>query len=170
MPIFTYKELYTELAMPRLRSMFTQVKPESPLSVSRDDIPGKINLYKIYMDLVIDDPSEVTFAESVFGDIIYWNRLTTDKWFAPYIDEWRFAASEKRKSLAFKAIMSEVKSNGKSSFTAAKYLIEEPWLSGSTASEKKQIAKAKEASTSKAYHAVEFAKDIERLKEEGVLN
>jgi hypothetical protein len=79
------------------------------------------------------------------------------------------AATEKRKSVAFTAIIKEVRESGKSAFTAAKYLIEEPWLVGATATEKKEIAKNRRLSAEKAYSSTAFQEDMTRLREEGIL-
>lgn len=171
MPLFSYDDLYNESNNnPKTRILFCQQNSSGPLSVYRKDVEGKINLYKIYMDLCVDDPSEVNFAENVFGDIVYWKEhLSQDKWFIKHLEEWRMASAEKRKSMAFKAVIAEVKENGKSAFTAAKYLIEEPWLVGATATEKKEIAKTRRMTAEKAYSATAFQDDIERLKEIGVM-
>jgi hypothetical protein len=170
MPLFTPTDLYTPNNLPRTRSLICEFEKDGPITINRFGREGKINLYELFVSLTVDDPTEVSFAEEVFGDVLYWKALSEDKLFAPKLDEWRYAVAEKRKKLAFKTIVEEAKGGGKSSFTAAKYLIEEPWLTGNTASEKKAVAKAKEASSSKAYHATEFAKDLERLKEEGLYN
>lgn len=170
MPLFSPSDLYTTQNLPIMRALFVEYNGTGPLTTNRFGREGKINLYELFVSLTLEDPSEVAFAEEVFGDILYWKSLSEDKWFAPKLDEWRFAVAEKRKRLAFKTIVEEAKGGGKSSFTAAKYLIEEPWITGTTASDKKAIARAKEASTSKAYYATEVAKDLERLKEEGLYN
>ena len=172
MPIFKHEDLYNVgNNNPRTRILFCQCNESGPLTVSRKVSTGKICLFDLYMEFVVEDPSEVRFAEQVFGDIVYWKEhLSKDKWFAPHLEEWRMAAAEKRKSMAFTAIIKEVKEAGKSAFTAAKYLIEEPWLVGASATEKKEIAKTRRATAEKAYTATAFQDDLQRLKEEGVLN
>lgn len=171
MPLFTYEDLYVEVNnLPKTRSLFCQYDKNGLLSVSRKDIPGKVNLYKLYIDFCVDDPSEVKFAEEVFGDIVWWvGSMSQDTWFKKHLDEWRMAAAEKRKSLAFKAIIKEVKEGGKSAFTASKYLIEEPWLTGASASEKKEIAKKRRATAENAFLDSAFKDDIARLKDEGII-
>ena len=170
MPLFSYEDLYSESNnLPKTRGLFHEVNKDGPLSVSRREVPGKIKLYDIYMDHCVNDPSEVSFAEAVFGDLIYWKALTEDKWFIKHLTDWRMAATEKRKSVAFTAIIKEVRESGKSAFTAAKYLIEEPWLVGATATEKKEIAKNRRISAEKAYSSTAFQEDMTRLREEGIL-
>ena len=170
MPLFSSEDLYTHNNIPRLRSMFCQMNPDGPMTTNRFGTPGKINLYELFISLTVDDPTEVAFAEQVFGDVLYWKSLSEDTWFAPRLAEWRFVVAEKRKQSAFKTIVEEAKGGGKSSFTAAKYLIEEPWMVGATATEKKEIAKTRRATTEKAYTATAFQEDLNRLREEGVLN
>lgn len=172
MPLFSYDDLYIESNnLPRTRALICQYKSDAPLSIYRKDVSGKVNLYNLYMQFAVDDPSEVSFAENVFGDIVYWKEhMSQDLWFKKHLEIWRMAAAEKRKSLAFANIIKEVKNNGKSSFSASRYLIEEPWLVGATAGEKKEIAKTRRASTERAFASKEFQMDIDRLKQEGILN
>ncbi len=88
---------------------------------------GYIDLKSIFVSLVADDPTEVTFAEAVFSDVGYWLRVRDNKNMQPFLSKWREEAEVVRKSKAFQALVSEVKNDGKNSFSAAKYLIEEPW-------------------------------------------
>ena len=62
-----------------------------------------------------------------------------------------------------------MKTNGKSSFTAAKYLIEEPWKTGN-AMERKRNKKLVSESAEEAFSDSTIQSDLKRLKEEGVLN
>jgi len=117
----------------------------------------------------VDDPSEVTFAEEVFGDLFFWQSLTEASFFKKHIEEWRLLASTVRKKEAFKAIINEVKTNGKSSFTAAKYLIEEPWKTGN-AMERKRNKKLIADSAEAAFSDSTIQSDLKRLKEEGIIN
>jgi len=170
MPIFSYSDLYNEKNVPRTREVFCEFSEAGVLTHNRDGKEGKISLYKLYISLAVDDPSEVTFAEEVFGDLPYWFSLQEAPWFKKHIEEWRLVAAEKRKCQAFKAIINEVKSNGKSAFTAAKYLIEEPWRNGNSVAEKKRIKREIEETTNSAYHSKAIKSDIERLQEEGLIN
>ena len=170
MSIFTYKDLYNSRNNMLLREIFSEYNPETGLlTYDKNGKEGKVCLFKLYMAHSVDDPSEVTFAEEVFGDLYFWQCLTESTWFQRHIQEWRYLASVKRKQLAFKAVINEVKTNGKSSFTAAKYLIEEPWKTGN-AMERKRNKKLVSESAEEAFSDSTIQSDLKRLKEEGVIN
>jgi hypothetical protein len=101
---------------------------------------------------------------------VFWTKLKATSWFKPYYEEWADVAREKRKQLAFQAIMQEVKTSGKSSFSAAKYLIEEPWRNGGSVYEKRKIKESIATTATKAYTNSAVQKDLERLKSEGLLS
>jgi len=170
LPIFTYADLYNDKNVARTKEIFCEHSDKGILTYGIDEKPGKINLRKLYMNFCVEDPSEVKFAENVFGDLTFWNKLANSIFFKDVIEEWRFVATEKRKCLAFEAIIDEVKSKGKSSFTAAKYLIEEPWLKGATATEKKLLNRRVEETARAAFNSKHISEDLERLKQEGIIN
>lgn len=158
-------QLWNSNGVPKTRSLFSETciqgdVPLMTLNGGRADLPC---LRDFYVPLVAADPSEYTFAEAVFGDVRFWLALKKVKWIQSYLDEWNQMADIKRKSDAFVAMIDEIKSNGRSRFTAAKYLIEEPWKDKRNPEVK---AKSKE-STEKA--AEFWEEDIERLKELGQL-
>lgn len=169
MAILTYKDLYNSRNNMLLREIFCEHNSEAMLTFDKNGKEGKINLFKLYMAHSVDDPSEVTFAEEVFGDLFFWQCLTEASFFKRHIEEWRFLASTVRKKEAFKAIINEVKTNGKSSFTAAKYLIEEPWKTGN-AMERKRNKKLVADSAEAAFSDSTIQSDLKRLKEEGIIN
>ena len=167
MPLFTRDQLYCR-GRPSVKAIFSETPPHTgPLTYSREDKTGKLSLYKLYM-IYFEDPSEVGFAEEVFGDIHFWKALTESTSFKYELEEWRWEASEKRKHMAFKAIVQEAK-GGKSAFTAAKFLIDEPWIKGRTLQERKKISKRQEEASSKAYQTISVSEDFKRLKEQGIL-
>lgn len=135
--------------------------PVMGLQYSKNHLPSLRELYVLY---VVDDPSEATFAEEVFGDVFYWTKLREAPFLQDYLKQWDVVVQVKRKQKAFKAVVSEVEDGGRSALTAAKYLIEEGWRQDKT----KKAVKAKVDSTSK--EAANFFKDdVERLKEDGLL-
>ncbi len=169
MAIFQSKDLYNKQNNMLLREVFCEHNPEAILTVDKNGKEGKICLFNLYMAHSVDDPSEVTFAEEVFGDLYFWQSLTESVWFRKHIDEWRHLAATKRKQTAFKTIIKEVKENGRSAFTAAKYLIEEPWKFG-PATERKKIKKQISDSAEAAFKDSTVQADLARLKEEGMIN
>lgn len=130
----------------------------------RGNIEGYPCLRDYYVPLVAKDPSESTFVDVVFGDLRYWLRLKKSKFMAEFLEEWGEMADIERKKLAFAAVINEVENNGRSAFTAAKYLIEEPWKD-------KRNPKVKETNkkTTKAARN-EWDDDVKRLEEQGLLN
>ncbi len=167
MAMLSREDIYTVNNVPRSISLFLETckqgidKPIFTLSPIRTDY---INFHNLFIKLVVDDPSEATLAEEVFGNLDYWVRLNESRILRPYFDKLRHLADIERKRIAFNAIMKEVKEEGRSSFTAAKYLIEEPWK------DKKdpKVKRESKDTTNKAYNLVE--NDVERLKGEGLLN
>lgn len=162
MALFTKEQLWAANGLPKTNCLFQETKrpgdiPLMSLTGWNDDLPC---LRTYYVNLTVDDPSEATFAEEIFGDIRYWFKLREAKFMPQYLSEWREEADIKRKQKAFKAVLKEVEENGRSAFSAAKYLIEEPWK-GKSQEVKKTVRKtAKQALTV-------YDEDLSRLKEEG---
>lgn len=168
MPIFTKDDLYNKSNNMLIRNIFCEWNPDGLLTLDKNGKEGKVSLFKLYMAHCVDDPSEVTFAEEVFGDLFFWQNLSEANWFERDITEWRHLAATKRKQKAFKAIIEEVQTKGRSSFTAAKYLIEEPWKVGN-ATERKKIKKQISDSAEAALKDSSVQSDLRRLKEQGLI-
>ncbi|SRR6056297_88244 len=130
--------------------------PIFTVSFVRDDY---IPLGKLFVELTIDDPTETVFAETILGQVSYWKKMREANSLKPYVEEWREIADAKRKQLAFEALIQEVKNDGKSSVSAAKYLIEEPWKDKRDKKTREQVKKT----TQEAY--TQIADDIERVKD-----
>ena len=156
--------LWSTNNQPRTNAIFLETckQDEVPALTLEKEDTNLPCLKPLYLSLTVRDPTEVIFAETVFNDITYWLRLREAKFFQKYIEEWREVTDIKRKQLAFESIIKEVEEGGRSSFTAAKFLIDEPWK-----------PKTKEARTSKNKTTEEafsvFNDDLTRLKETGLL-
>jgi len=150
----------------RTKSLFVETNtyngfdPVLTLGSRNKDYPS---LRDYYISLVPEDPSEYSFAEAVFGDFMAWEKVRTASWFQPWYEEYQLTASAIMKSLAFKAIIQEAK-GGKSAFTAAKFLIDEPWKVKDATDKRKARAQTR-ASTKAAAESHDFQEDIKRLKE-----
>ena len=158
--------LVSSLNHKKTRALFeeTCLSTDTPvLSLRSNSKNGLPSLRDLFLDFVVDDPSEATLAEFVFGDVEHWHILCECNWFKPHLEEWRRICDTKRKARAFKAIISEVEEGGRSAFSAAKYLIEEPWKDKRDSKTKKQVKET----TDEARHAV--SEDLKRLREEGYL-
>lgn len=141
-PMFPKEMLLGSGGHMKTRSLFfeTCLPTDEPfLSLKPQKDNAAPSLRDIFITLVVDDPSEATFAETVFGDIRFWENLCNCRWMEPHLKEWRRIADAKRKSKAFKSIIKEIEEGGRSSFTAAKYLIEEPWKDKRKSEVKKEV-------------------------------
>lgn len=166
MALFTYEQLHSSLNHRMSKSLFQETCPPgvTPLmTLGRAPKGDLVVLRDIFIELVTEDPSEYTFAEYVFGDYAYWEKITQAKFIQPYLKEWRLVTDVKRKSKAFKSVIDEVEKGGRSSFTAAKFLIDEPWKD-------KRNPKAKEESRKTTEQAASpYKDDVERLRENGFI-
>ena len=165
MSILSREDLYTEHNVPKTASNIKELArdTDNPVFTLYPELEGYISLQKLFVSLTIDDPTEVNFAEEVFGDVGYWMILQKVAKLKPHIEKWREIAEMKRKQKAFKAIINEVEHEGKGKLQAAKFLIEEPWKN-------KRIKTTREASkktTERAFNSV--SDDYKRLREEGLL-
>lgn len=167
--MLTHDQMYNKVGAPQFLKLvleFNQLRPQWNLDDAVFTLKAKheglISLRKLFVAHVAEDPTEVSFALAVFDDVAYWTRVREYADFKPYVEKWRAEADIIRKSKAFKSILSEVKEGGRSSFSAAKYLIEEPWK-GRAKTTKENIKKT----TEKAFDLVRD--DLTRLKEEGFI-
>lgn len=131
--MLTREQMYNDMNNPAFQRLVVEFCYQSNRDTSkaiftmRPHKEGYISLRQIFVQHVAEDPSEASFAETVFGDVGYWLRVREQKEMKSWLPEWREEAEVIRKSNAFKAVIQEVKEEGKNSFAAAKYLIEEPW-------------------------------------------
>jgi hypothetical protein len=128
------KSLFFELCyMDPSRALFT-------LKEQDIEVRGQtfLSLQKLYISLVPNDPTEYEFAMTIFGSWDVWQDLNKSPLLKPSIARWRKEAEVKVKSEAIKAIAEEMRSNGRSSFGAAKLLLERGWLDKEAASQAKR--------------------------------
>lgn len=136
----------------RTKSLFYELSYADPthviLTLKDEDVDHNgrtyISIAKLYRSLVPQDPTEYTFAMVVFGNWHVWEVIREAPQLKPYIARWRREAEVKIKSEAIAAIATEMKEGGRSSFTAAKLLLERGWLEKDTASKAKQKLQEKE--------------------------
>ena len=170
MPILTHSDLYSGNGKAKTQDLFIEYNKESTLTLAKDNKDGAVSLYKLFVALTVDDPSEVQFAEEVFGDVGFWLKLQDSPILSSLVLDWRKVASQKRKQKAFAAILKEVEDNGRSAFTAAKYLIEEPWKEIGTVAQKKKARQDIAESADEAYKASSITEDVKRLRNAGLIN
>lgn len=161
--MFKREQLYAPNGVKKSTGLFVETcKPEdTPLFSLIQEREGLIWLKSLFIPMVTTDPSEGLFAETVFGDVGFWLNVSKATRLKPFFDDWRKEADVRRKMEAFKVLNEEVQTRGKFAYSAAKYLIEEPW--------KEQSVKGKKASSSKdttedAFSSVFSKQDTKNLK------
>lgn len=127
-----------------------------------------IPISRLFVDMIVDDPTEYEFSQAVFGDWAVWSQIRESTVLKPHLESWRQEADVKRKSLAFKSVVDEVRNGGRSAFTASKFLIDFAGLNV----EKKDLRKARQTAKENADEAFTndgYNDDVERLKSQGLL-
>lgn len=173
--LFEHDQLYNGVNRRITKSLFKEVAPWDrmhmvvmSLKSNSKDLPS---LRDMYLELCLDDPTETVFAEYVFGDLEFWYEIKSSSWFQPYYEEYQKTVTLKRKSQAFRFLAQEVREQGKGALQAAKYLIEEPWKTKTgTAKDKRKARQETQESAQQAFEESGVAEDIERLKEQGLIN
>ena len=156
---FFTKSLFYELSY---------IQPKHSVFTLKDqdiEFEGKplVSFPKLYLALVSGDPTEYEFSQVVFGSWEHWQAIAKSPFVKPYINKLRKEVEVKVKSEAIKAIAEEMKSNGRSSFSAAKLLLEKGWLDKDTASKAKQKLAAKEQQEQDKEALALLSEDAERL-------
>ena len=103
-----------------------------------------LSLQKLYLQMAPADPTEYEFALTVFGSWDIWQKVSNASGVKIHILRWRKEVEVKVKSEAIKAIAEEMKTKGRSSFSAAKLLLDKGWLDKEAATVAKNKLKAKE--------------------------
>ena len=162
------KSLFYELCYDDSESAVFTLKDEAMVSPSGVTL---IPISKIFIEMAVDDPTEISFALHVFGSWDAWEKLCrSDKRLINHIEAWRREAAVRRKQLAFKVIVDEVRTSGKSAFSAAKYLLEEGWVAQDkrTQDGRKKRQEVRETAE-EAFERAAIEEDLKRLREEGFL-
>jgi hypothetical protein len=122
-----------------------------------------LSLQQLYLSLVPNDPTEYEFAMTLFGSWEVWQDFNKSPVLKPYIARWRKEAEIKVKSEAIKSIAEEMRSGGRSSFGAAKLLLERGWLDKEAASQAKRKLQEKEDEELDKEARTLLSEDAERL-------
>ena len=152
MPLFTMSQLKGPNGKCRTKSLFYELSYYDTTDVifttKEQDITVKgkayVSLQQLFINMVPNDPTEYEFAMSVFGSWEVWKTISEAPQLKPFVTNWRNEVVVKVKSQAIQAIAEEMKSNGRSSFSAAKLLLDKGWLDNDTASQAKKKLQAKE--------------------------
>lgn len=164
--LFTKEQLIAPNNRRYTQALFRELSAQPEVAIMTllgRDIEGYTNIRTIFVQYCTEDPSEYSFAEYVFGDWDHWELILNNRQIQSHFDKWRDEAAIARKGIAFKTIVDMAKGKSPSSLSAAKLLIDEPWI---PKKDKKATVKKNET-TKKAASAVQS--DIESLKEKGLL-
>ena len=150
--MFSFSQIKNSRNKPRTKSLFYELSYDDPsdsiFTLKEENIIAHerplVSLHKLYMSLVPNDPTEYEFAMQVFGSWDCWTAICNSPPLKPYINKWRKEAEVKVKSQAIQSIAEEMKSGGRSSFSAAKLLVEKGRLDKDSASKAKAKLQAKE--------------------------
>jgi len=167
------KALFYEITNDQDSAVFTLKEQDYPITNTESPAYGKtmLSLRRLFVEYTLDDPTEVTFSDKVFGSWRAWSAICRSPVLAPYLEEWREEAAVRRKSLAFKSVVEEA-TGGRSALQASKYLIEEPWKLKGTRSDTKDgraLRKKIRETAAKAFDDAGIEEDIQRLKDQGLL-
>lgn len=169
--MFTERQIRTPQGKLRTKSLFWELSYFEPdnviFTLREDDIvrDGKtyVSLRKLYLSYCVTDPTEYTFAWSVFGSWDTWQQLSRSNYLKKEIEAWRKEVEVKIKSEAIRSIAEEMRTGGRSSFGAAKLLLERGWLDDRSASKAKQKLAEKEEEEMNKEALSLLSEDAERL-------
>lgn len=122
-----------------------------------------VSMHRLFVSMVPNDPTEYEFALLVFGSWDIWDRVRKAPNIKVFYKKWRAEADIKIKSEAIRSIAEEMKSGGRSSFSAAKLLLEKGWLEKDTASQAKKKLAAKEQEDEDKQALSLLSEDADRL-------
>ena len=169
--LFDLSKTKTENGVVRTKSLFYELSYDNTehvlFTLKNDDLDHNGRTYtslsKLYRSLAAQDPTEYTFALTVFGDWDVWDKIRNAPQLRPYVTKWRKEVEIKIKSQAIKIIAEEAQSGGRSSFSAAKLLLERGWLDKDNASQAKKKLEAKEEQEQNKQALSLLSEDAERL-------
>tara|TARA_R110000868_G_scaffold166543_1_gene400555 strand:- start:73 stop:603 length:531 start_codon:yes stop_codon:yes gene_type:complete len=122
-----------------------------------------VSLNKLYVSLCAADPTEYTFSQVVFSSWDIWDTLRRSPYLKNEVARWRREVEVRIKSEAIRAIADEMKTGGRSSFSAAKLLLDRGWLDSDTASAAKSKLQKKEEDDLNKEAMSQLSDDAERL-------
>jgi hypothetical protein len=172
MPLFKKEQLYNVMGVRKTRQLFREFTPnqdEAIFTIKRYDDYGCYSLCRLYLEFAVDDPTEVSFSEYLFGDHDFWMHLRGTYVLKDLIPKWEAEAEELRISKQIKNVL-ESTLNEKSRLQAAKFLLEHghKFRPGKTDGRKAKAENRERVAD--VINSEAFAADIERLSEFGKLN
>ena len=115
------KALFYEVSYDRLDHLLFTMKPEDFVLPSGEVLTS---FPKLYIALCIQDPTEATLADLVFGGHEHWKMISESASIKPYVESLREEVSVRIKSEALSYLLKEVREGGKSAYQSARYLLD----------------------------------------------
>lgn len=97
-------------------------------TLKNEDHEGFPSLYRLFMESVLNDPTEYTFATTNLDSWEHWEELQECNWFKPYVSKWRREADVRRSALFLNQIQKIAKAGSRESLAASRYLLEKGWV------------------------------------------
>ena len=179
MPLFEQSQLRSVNNIIRTKSLFLETSyddgSEAIMTLKESDWTTKegkrlLSLRRLFVEYTLDDPSEYEFAMEVFGSWEVWLKVrSANKPTIAAVEKAREEADIKRKSLAFRTVIHSVK-EGNATFQAQKWLVDEPWKTKPTTKDGRKDRAEQAVRAEEAFVKEGFDSDLERLKEEGLIN
>ena len=169
--MFTFEQLKGPNGKVRTKSLFYELSYYDPkhaiFTTKEQDIVAHgvkyTSLHQLYLSMVPHDPTEYDFAQMVFGSWDVWDTITKAPQVKPHVTRWRNEVEIKVKSQAIQAIALEMKEGGRSSFSAAKLLLEKGWLDKDNSSQAKKKLAVKEQEDQNKQALALLSEDAHRL-------
>ena len=134
MPLLKPEDAKDHVNSWRKGSLFFEINTSAltpVFTLKREDHEYKGNTYKaiypLFIELVVDDPTEYDFAMAVFGSWAHWQKISESNMMKEFFEEWRIEAEVARRSLMLKNIIKTATTEGSKGTTAAKYIAEHGW-------------------------------------------
>lgn len=125
---------------------------------------GFRSIRTLYLDRVVDDPTEYKFAMEVFGDWEYWLKFKNSVRIKPFYEKLQREAEVKLKSVAIEEVAKiALSEEGRSKLSALKILLDRGWMESESVAEKKDRLQRKKEEEVEKMVAAEVSEDMERL-------
>lgn len=172
-PLFNYEQLHNASGKRLTKSLFIETCQsgrwsQALFTLGRYDRPHwktpVVSLWKLYMQFAVDDPTEYTFAERVFGDYAFWENVRKRVPIKDLIDEWEAEAELKRKSKLVNNLV-DATSDEKQGFQASKFLLQQGGLLRPSKSgmDGRKARSENKKEVEEAVTAREFEDDLDRI-------
>lgn len=169
--MFTYETFRGSNGKAKTQSLFYELcysdTSDAIFTLKERDIEAQgklfLSLKKLYVSMVPADPTEYEFSQTVFNSWEIWQKISNAPNIKTHVAKWRHEVHVKVKSQAIQAIAEEMHTGGRSSFSAAKLLLEKGWLDKDNASQAKKKLEAKEEQEQNKQALSLLSEDAERL-------